>query len=191
MQLPGRIGTIAIVTLLVAVGAFAWIGYVVKTQASLWDRTQAKVDTLSATYVRLIGSHEQALGQLFTADDRQKAAFAKLSAIKDEISSKQNQSIIVKLQDITRMQVAALTMFETANAAQQQNPEVTAFQREIGSKSELSGMLEDYNGLAREWNLRSISFGGSLAAEVTKGPKDVLPYLRSDGKQDDALLIQI
>jgi hypothetical protein len=185
-----RIGTLVVVTLLVVGGIGGWVFMEKNAQAMLWNRTEAKADELSQAYISMIRERLPLLKAAAGSSDVQQAGIRTLEDVTTEVISQENASIVHKLQGITRLQVSIATALSVADNRQLESGPFHDMQQAVGDRGPLSTIIEEYNALAREWNQRSASFLGSLAAGMSQPQASPLPYLRVDGV-DEALMINI
>lgn len=185
-----RAATLVTVSLLVIAGVGGWIFAERSSQAMLWSRTETKAAEISQAYVDTIRERLPFLKQAAGSNELQKEGIVKLENVTAEVAAQPGTSIVTTLQNVTRMQVAVASLLSIADASQLASGPFSELQRAVGDRGALSDVIEEYNVLAREWNQRSSSFLGSVAAGVSDTKTEQLPYLRVNGL-DEALIINI
>jgi hypothetical protein len=185
-----RAATLVTVSLLVIAGVGGWIFAERSSQAMLWSRTETKAAEISQAYVDTIRESLPLLKQASWSNQLQKEGIVKLENVTEEVAAQPGTSIVTILQNVTRMQVAVASLLSIADTSQLVAGPFSDLQRAVGDRGAISDAIEEYNMLAREWNQRSSSFLGSVAAGVGDAKPLPLPYLRVNGL-DEALIINI
>lgn len=169
---------------------FAWTTYEQSMQASLREGALTKARETSATYARVIGEGSPALQKEFVSPI-QRSALAKLTDIAREAPPEDERDILEVLRHVSRMQMAAISLFELANDAGLESPSLEEFKLKMGDRGDARDLVRQYNEYARKWNMHSSSFFGSMVADIASAPGEQLPYLTYNGTQEDSMSIEL
>lgn len=181
-------GIFALIAL--AGGACAWMVHSGNVQRELRANAERKVSDIADVYLRAEAEYGEALRSAAVGSEQQ-AAVRKLSDVASDVREREQPDLLVRIQDVTRLQVSGLSLLATVTERQEALPAFSALREAFGEHGIAEPLIVEYNALARSLNRRSSSFLGSVAADVANQSVVQLPYLRVDGRLDDVMSIEL
>lgn len=150
-----------------------------------------KTAALHASYAETALTHLPAFHELGTGDMAIVEAADRIQALAAPLP--ENGGIAENVATLNDLQLAIRELVRAGSGNEElaAHPSYGALQTEIGERSGLRPMINDFNGAARAWNERRASRLGAVMVNVMDEESDQLHYLRFDGETETETTISL